>query len=313
IGLLHEFPEQIMFCSDDKHPDSLVKGHINTLCERAVNKGIPLFNILRAACINPVVHYGLSNGLLRQGDQADFILVEDLKSYRVTATYIRGTCVARDGASLIKTLPVGAINHFKCRAINAETLSSPASTQLIDGRLPVIESIDGELITRKLSFEPSLDGDLVIADPDRDILKIVVVNRYRPSPPAVAFIRNFGIKRGALASSVAHDSHNIIAVGTNDDFLAAAINMIIEKQGGVSAVSDQDSKILPLPVAGLMSAENGYEVARAYTEIDAMIKSMGSTLSAPFMTLSFMALLVIPALKLSDLGLFDGDEFRFVH
>ena len=313
IGLLHEFPEQIMFCSDDKHPDSLVKGHIDTLCERAVNKGIPLFNILRAACLNPVVHYGLSNGLLRQGDQADFILVEDLKSFRVTATYIRGICVARDGASLIKTLPVGAINHFKCRAIKAETLSSPASTQLIDGRLPVIESINGELITRKLSFEPSLDGDLVVADPDRDILKIVVVNRYQPSPPAVAFIRNFGIKRGALASSVAHDSHNIIAAGTNDDFLAAAINMIIEKQGGVSAVSDQDSKILPLPVAGLMSAENGYEVARAYTEIDAMVKSMGSTLSAPFMTLSFMALLVIPALKLSDLGLFDGDEFRFVH
>ena len=313
IGLLHEFPGQMMFCSDDKHPDSLVKGHINTLCERAVNKGIPLFNILRAACINPVVHYGLSNGLLRDGDQADFILVEDLKSFRVTATYIRGTCVARDGATLINTLPVAAINHFKCRAINAKTLSSPASTQLIDGRLPVIEPIDGELITRKLSVEPSLDGDLVVADPERDILKIVVVNRYQPSTPAVAFIRNFGIKSGALASSVAHDSHNIIAVGTNDDFLAAAINMIIEKQGGVSAVSDQDSKILPLPVAGLMSAADGYEVAGAYTEIDGMAKSMGATLSAPFMTLSFMALLVIPALKLSDLGLFDGDEFRFVH
>jgi len=313
IGLLHEFPEQIMFCSDDKHPDSLVKGHINTLCERAVNKGIPLFNILRAACINPVVHYGLSNGLLRPGDQADFVLLKDLKFFRVTATYIRGICVARDGASRIKKLPVAAINHFKCQTIKGENLSSPASTQLIDGRLPVIESIDGELITRKLSFEPSLDGDRVVADPDRDILKIVVVNRYQPSPPAVAFIRNFGVKRGALASSVAHDSHNIIAVGTNDDFLAAAINMVIEKQGGVSAVSDHDSKILPLPVAGLMSAADGYEVARAYTEIDGMVKSMGSTLSAPFMTLSFMALLVIPALKLSDLGLFDGDEFRFVH
>ncbi len=313
IGLLHEFPEQIMFCSDDKHPDSLVKGHINTLCERAVNKGIPLFNILRAACMNPVLHYGLSNGLLRQGDQADFVLLKDLKSFRVTATYIRGICVARDGASRIKKWPAAAINYFKCGSIKAETLSSPASTQLIDGRLPVIESIDGELITGKLSVEPSLDGDLVVADPDRDILKIVVVNRYRPSPPAVAFIRNFGIRRGALASSVAHDSHNIIAVGTSDDFLAEAINMVIEKQGGVSAVSDRDSKILPLPVAGLMSGADGYEVARAYTGIDAMAKSMGSTLSAPFMTLSFMALLVIPALKLSDLGLFDGDEFRFVH
>jgi adenine deaminase len=312
IGLLHEFPEHIMFCSDDKHPDSLVNGHINSLCARAVNNGIPLFNILRAACINPVLHYGLSNGLLRQGDHADFITVDNLQSFGVTATYIRGICVARDGTSLIKASPAAPINRFQCNRITPESLSSPASTQLIDGRLPVIEAIDGELITRRLLLKPTMENGQVVSDADTDVLKIVVVNRYQPSAPAIAFIKNFGIRHGALASSVAHDSHNIIAVGSSDQFISTAVNMIIDKRGGISAVSNEGAKILALPVAGLMSADDGYEVASAYTEIDAMAKSMGSPLSAPFMTLSFMALLVIPALKLSDLGLFDGEKFEFV-
>lgn len=312
IDLLHDFPDQIMFCSDDKHPDSLVQGHINQLCERAVSKGVDVFHILKAACLNPVIHYGLDTGLLQVGDPADFIVVEDVRKFKTVQTYINGQKVADSGNSLLKSVPTPPINNFHCQMPSLEMFQR-RSTEMGEGRqIPVIEALDGQLITNCLMLEPTIREGMVVSDTERDILKIAVVNRYRKAPVAVAFIKNFNLRRGAIASSVAHDSHNIIAVGADDQSLCDAINLIIAHQGGVSCVDGEIKDILPLPVAGLMSGNDGYAVAEAYTRIDRMAKSLGSGLSAPFMTLSFMALLVIPSLKLSDRGLFDGERFQFV-
>lgn len=306
--LLHDYPDHILFCSDDKHPDSLVEGHINQLCARAVAKGIDVFNVLKAACLNPVFHYNLGVGLLRNGDPADFILVEDLTHFKVLQTYIDGQLVAENGRSLISTQPAPAINNFNCSAKSVNDFAMPART----GPQPVIEALDGQLITNRLMLEPSIENGHYVSDTTKDILKIVVVNRYRNAPIATALIKNTGLQRGALASSVAHDSHNIVAIGVDDESLCKAVNLVIQHQGGVSCVDGEKEMILPLPVAGLMSAEDGYKVAEMYSAIDKAAKDAGSTLGSPFMTLSFMALLVIPHLKLSDLGLFDGDTFSFV-
>ena len=313
IDLLNDYPDEIMFCSDDKHPDSLVKGHINELCRRAAEKGINIFNIIKAACINPVKHYKLGVGLLNENDAADFVVLRDLRSFSVEKTFINGVCVADNSVSKIQSQNVETINRFDCNKISSSSLTARAKNFLINGKLPVIEALDGQLITNKLLIDPKVVGDLVEPDIENDVLKIVVVNRYFNAPPAISFIKNFGLKSGAIASSVAHDSHNIVAIGTTDELIADAINLIIEHRGGVSCVSGSEKRILPLPVAGLMSPEDGYSVAAAYTAIDRMAKDLGSTLSAPFMTLSFMALLVIPSLKLSDKGLFDGDRFQFIY
>jgi adenine deaminase len=319
IDLLHDYPNQMMFCSDDKHPDSLVIGHINQLCARAVAKGINLFKVLYAACMNPVLHYKLDVGLLQEGDPADFIVVKDLTNFKVSQTYINGELVSENGKSLIKSLSAGqadqksgVINNFSCSKKNVEEFETPLTTYNSRLTIPVIEALDGQLITNKLFVQPKVLNGKIVSDPENDILKIVVVNRYKNAPVAKAFIKNFGLKKGAIASSVAHDSHNIVAVGVDDESICRAVNLVIEQQGGVSAVDNGKEKVLALPVAGLMSNEDGYTIAEAYTAIDAMAKKLGSKLSAPFMTLSFMALLVIPHLKLSDLGLFDGDQFCFV-
>lgn len=313
--LLHDFSSQVMFCSDDKHPDSLVLSHINQLCSRAVAKGIDVFKVLRAACINPVLHYGLNVGMLRQGDPADFIIVEDLETFDVIQTYINGELVADNEQSLIKTKKAGIINNFSC------TKKQPADFEVpftIDhASLAVIEALDGQLITNKLDIKPRVQNEKIITDPENDILKIVVVNRYQNATVAKSFIKNFGLKKGALASSVAHDSHNIVAVGVDDESICDAVNRIIEVNGGVSVTWRENGEwkgsTLALPVGGLMSNEDGYAVAQSYTDIDYLAKELGSELSAPFMTLSFMALLVIPHLKLSDKGLFDGDSFKFIY
>lgn len=309
IGLLHAYPDRIMFCSDDKHPDSLMLGHINDLCARAVRKGIPLFHVLQAACINPVKHYNLNVGLLRPGDPADFIVVKDLKNFEVLATYIDGGLVAENGQSKITAAKAPVINNFNIGFTRPEDFVVPATGAV---EIPVIEALDGQLITNRIMVPPRIKDGCLIADPQNDILKIVVVNRYSAAPPAVAFIKNIGLREGALASSVAHDSHNIVAVGVNDAAICEAVNKIIEVKGGLAAVTGDKSLLIPLPVAGLMSNEDGYALAKAYMAIDQMAKEMGSAMRAPFMTLSFMALLVIPALKLSDKGLFDGENFRFV-
>lgn len=310
IGLVEAYPGRTMFCSDDKHPDSLVEGHINLLVKRALQKGIPLFSVLKAACVNPVLHYRLPVGLLRTGDPADFILVEDLNEFRVLETYVQGQKVAERGKTRIASVAVQPVNSFHCTEKQPGDFAVAADGH--PAALQVIGALDGELITEKLRQAPRIEDGFAAADPENDLLKITVINRYRQAPPAVAFVRGFGLKEGAIASSVAHDSHNIIAVGTTDAFLAAAVNLVVKHQGGISAVSAQSEKVLPLPVAGLMSDGDGYRVAEAYSGLDRMARQMGSRLRAPFMTLSFMALLVIPHLKLSDLGLFDGDHFALV-
>lgn len=313
IGLLNAYPNEIMFCSDDKHPDSLAEGHINKLCERAVAKGIDVFKVLRAACINPVEHYKLNVGLLNKDDAADFIVVKDLISFNVLQTYINGELVAENGSTKLQSIPVKAINNFSIDTIDESAVKFAIDDfHIMDGKIPVIEALDGQLITNKVLVKPEQVNNELISDIENDILKIVVVNRYSKAPVAKAFIKNISLKSGAIASSVAHDSHNIVAVGCDDASLARAINLIIEAKGGVSCVDNAgNERIVALPVAGLMSNDDGYKVAAAYTAIDKMAKALGSGLSAPFMTLSFMALLVIPHIKLSDKGLFNGDSFSF--
>ncbi len=332
IGLLADYPDQMMFCSDDKHPDSLAEGHIDRLCARAVARGIDPFSVLKAACVNPVLHYRLPIGLLQPGDAADLILVEDLKEFRVLQTYVRGELVAENGRPVDAAFgyPKGKeaageggqkpINNFHCEPRTAEDFQYPLDKWGEEENVEqvyVIEALEGQLITNKL-LVPVTDtlpsGGLLHSNISKDLLKMVVVNRYRPAPVAKTFVKNFGLKKGAMASSVAHDSHNILAVGVDDESLCRAVNLVIAQQGGISCCGEpgEPEWVLPLPVAGLMSEEDGYKVAGAYMAIDAMAKSLGSGLSAPFMTLSFMALLVIPHLKLSDLGLFDGDGFRLI-
>jgi adenine deaminase len=321
IELLNDWPDMMMFCSDDKHPDSLVLGHINLLCARAVAKGIDIFKILKAACVNPVLHYKLDVGLLREGDPADFVVVKDMKNFEVLKTFINGELVAEEGRSLIKAPESGIINNFSC---SKKSVDDFALWWNRDKENPVIEALDGQLITSRLSVEPKVEDGKIVSDTERDILKLVVLNRYKNAPVAATLIKNFGLKKGAIASSVAHDSHNIVAIGVDDESICNAVNIVIEHKGGISAASPQPlsggeepksftEMALPLPVAGLMSNEDGYMIAARYEQLDKMAKEeLGSTLTSPFMTLSFMALLVIPHLKLSDLGLFDGDKFEFV-
>ena len=311
IPLLADYPTRLMFCSDDKHPDNLAEGHINQLVKRALAKGHKLFDVLRVACLNPALHYRLPVGLLREGDPADFIMVDNLEDFNVLETYINGQKVAERGVSFLPDLRSPMVNQFDCRPCQPADLAIEAPAEQV--RLKVIEALDGQLITNALEFPARIKKGYIVPDVENDILKIVVVNRYRQAPVAVGFIKNFGLKEGAIASSVAHDSHNIIAVGCDDESLAKAINLVIEAKGGVSAIQDDKTTfLLALPIAGLMSDEDGYEVARQYTAIDDFVKKiLKSSLTSPFMTLSFMALLVIPSLKMSDLGIFDGRSFNF--
>jgi adenine deaminase len=307
-SLMHDFEDHIMLCSDDKHPDNLVEGHINQLVARAIAKGVDMFKVLKAACINPILHYKLDVGYLQEGHPADFIVLENVKEWTPTATYINGQKVAQHGQSLIERVEAGVINNFIELQVKPEDFAIPAKTP----RIHVIEAMDGQLITNDLIKEALVRDGFAQSNPTQDILKFSVINRYREAKPALAFIKNMGIKRGAIASSVGHDSHNVLVVGVDDASMARAANLVLKAKGGVAAVDGAKEEILPLPVAGLMSTEDGYQLAAAYSHIDRMTKEMGSTLQSPFMTLSFMALLVIPALKLSDKGLFDGERFAFV-
>ncbi|UYQ92274.1 adenine deaminase [Chitinophaga horti] len=309
IPLLDEHYANIMFCSDDKHPDNLEEGHIDVLVKRALARGKDVYKILQAACINPVKHYQLDVGLLQPGDPADFIVVDDLQQFNILSTYINGQKVAEAGKTLINSVPSEPVNYFDAKPHQPSDFILSATGECI--KVKVMEALEGQLITNSLEATLPVINNAIISDVTQDVLKIAVVNRYKPAPVALGFIRNFGLKEGAIASSVAHDSHNIIAVGTNDEALCEAVNEIIRCQGGITATGGASTQTLPLPVAGLMSNLDGYEVARRYSELDKAAKQLGSTLDAPFMTLSFMALLVIPHLKLSDLGLFDGDKFAF--
>jgi adenine deaminase len=298
----------MMFCSDDKHPDDLVEGHINLLVKRAVESGVNVFKALRMASLNPVRHYDLNIGLLREGEPADFIEVNNLQDFQVISTYIDGNLVASKGITLIQDIKAEQVNNFSAKAIKIEDLNLeiPNDSRYIN----TIKVNDGQLITDSFLFDlAQRDADFLTTN---DILKLVVYNRYKEDQPKLAFINGFGIKNGAIASSVAHDSHNIIAVGTSDEDIEQAINLIVREKGGISVVADEKMGVLPLPIAGLMSDKDGYEVAKDYTQIDEFAKSqLNCTLKSPFMSLSFMALLVIPSLKLSDKGLFDGNTFEF--
>lgn len=318
VPLLAEFPTQIMFCSDDKHPDTLAEGHINQLVVRALEKGHSLWQVLRAACLNPVLHYRLPVGLLREGDPADYIVVTDLTKLRVQQTVINGEIVAQNGQSMIPDWRSEPVNQFSCSPKTPADFTVKAGPSENGALIRVIEALDGQLITNELHEEAKIENGQIVPDTTRDILKLVVVNRYQDAPPAVAFIKNVGLKQGAIASSVGHDSHNITAVGCDDESICRAVNLVIEAKGGLSAVGMShnaeiaESILLPLPVAGLMTDADGYAVADQYSALDQFAKQgLGSTLAAPFMTLSFMALLVIPSLKLSDKGLFDGQTFQF--
>ena len=307
IDLLPEHYNNMMFCSDDKHPDDLLLGHINQLCERAVAKGMDIFKVLQMACINPVNHYNLEVGLLQVGDPADFILVDDLEKFKVLETYIDGELVAKNGKSFIKSVPFEVLNNFNTDIKKVADFRLASSSK----KIRVIEALDGELVTNQIAADSLIvDGNLV-SNTATDVLKMTVVNRYKNETPSIAFIKNFGIKEGAIASSVGHDSHNIIAIGVSDEAICKAVNLIIENKGGVCAVTKTTEKVVALPVAGIMSDQPAEIIGNAYAALDAMAKEMGSTLRAPYMSLSFMALLVIPSLKLSDKGLFDGNTFKF--
>ncbi len=301
--------DRVMLCSDDKHPDDLVEGHINQLVKQAVAEGYDFFDIMQTAVINPVEHYKLDVGMLRIGDEADFIVVDNLTDLNVLKTYINGIVVAENGATLIDSVFTEPINNFNCSRKSTDDFKIEATTN----KIKVIEALEGQLITKQIEVEAKIQDNNYVCDIENDILKIAVVNRYDDSKPAVAFIKNFGLRKGAIAGSIGHDSHNIIAVGTSDEMLAKAVNVIIENKGGIVAVDENEELILQLPVAGLMSLESAEIVGRKYQAIDHKAKQLGSTLKAPFMTLSFMALLVIPSIKLSDKGLFDGTNFEFIN
>ena len=306
IPLMATHPDKLMFCSDDKHPDELDDGHIDVLVRKAIALGYDVMDVLKAASLNAVRHYNLPVGLLQKGDDADFIVVDDLRNPIARQTYIKGELVAENGVPNFKYVETETPNIFERPFLYSQDLFVPDKGK----KIKVIECFDGQIITKSILADPKVVDGGIVSDVENDILKMVVVNRYQPYTPAVAFIKGFGLKRGALASSVAHDSHNIVAVGVTDNDILHAVNLLIEHKGGVTAYCGTEMVAVPLPVAGLMSNEDGFEVAQAYKNADALAKRLGSTLFAPFMTLAFMALLVIPELKLSDRGLFDVTKFE---
>jgi len=307
IDLLPEYFEHMMFCSDDKHPDDLLLGHINQLCERAVAKGIDVFKVLQVACVNPVKHYNLQVGLLQENDFADFIVVDNLENFDVLETYINGKLIAKNGQSFVQSVDFEILNNFNTDKKKVTDFEYKSNAK----KIRVIEALDGELITNKIEVDSLIENGNLVSNLANDILKMTVVNRYKNDTPAIAFIKNFGLKEGAIASSVGHDSHNIIAVGVSDAAICKAVNLVIKNKGGICAISNRQEKIVSLPIAGIMSNKPAKEIGKWYAELDEMAKELGSTLKAPYMSLSFMALLVIPSLKLSDKGLFDGTSFQF--
>lgn len=305
--LIREDHARCMLCSDDLHPDDLVLGHINLQVKKALALGYDPIHVLRCASLNPVQHYGLEVGLLQPGDAADFILVDNLDDFRIRATCIDGVMVAGDGESLIPHHHSASVNRFDAGMKTPADFGIKAEEAFIK----VIEATENQLITHKSIDRARIAGGEVVPDISRDLLKITVVNRYQDASPAIAFIRGFGLQRGAIASTVAHDSHNIIAIGTSDAEICRAVNRLIEQQGGICAVCEDESMLVPLPIAGLMSDQDGYQLAQDYAGLNHFVRRLGCPMRAPFMTLSFMALLVMPGIKLSDQGLFDGEAFTF--
>jgi len=308
IPIAKKHANKCMFCSDDKHPDDLMAGHINKMVQRAINYGVDTIDVLRIASLNPIRHYGLDVGLLQVGDPADFLVIDNLKDLTILKTFINGRLVAKNGKTLIEESSKRIVNNFYTKEKSVHDFALKGKR----GNINIIEAFDGQLITKQVMDRARVVDNYLVSDPERDILKIVVINRYEDSAPSIGFVKNFGLKKGAIASSIAHDSHNIISVGVNDMDICRAVNIIIKNKGGLSAVCGDTEKVLPLPVAGIISDLNYIEVSKKYIEMDRFAKELGSQLRAPFMTLSFMALLVIPEIKLSDKGLFDVSKFEFM-
>lgn len=300
-------PDMIMLCSDDLHPEMLMKRHINKLIAQLIKKGFNKFDVIRSATINPAEHYKLEAGLLRVGDNADFIVVDSPSKMNVKETRISGEKVFGDGKVWFSYSPGKPVNNFNSTPVSKVDISVINSGV----NMRVIEAFEGELLTKTLIIS-SGKGKYVEPDIEKDILKIVVKDRYNDSPPVTGFIKGFGLKEGAFASSVAHDSHNIIAVGTNDDDIIKAINIIVKSKGGLSVSSGGKVSSLKLNIGGIMTTRSCREVAHDYEKLSKIVKSLQCTMEAPFMTLSFMALLVIPDLKISDKGLFDVNKFELV-
>lgn len=305
--LIRDYPSEVMICSDDLHPETLRDRHLDKIIAKLINEGYDLFDVLRSVTVNPVNHYGIKAGLLQPGDLADFIIVDSPEKMNVKETWIGGQCVYSNGVSNIKRVTTEPFNNFNSSKISASDIKVLNQK----GKIRVIEAFDGELFTHGLLFDPGIEGT-ISSRPAEDILKIVVKDRYNDSKPSVGFIKGLGLKHGAFASSVAHDSHNIIAAGVDDESIVAAVNRVVEMRGGLAVVNGKKTDSLMLEIGGIMTSLSCDEVAEKYEELSSLVKAMGSPLKAPFMTLSFMALLVIPELKLSDKGLFNGKSFSFV-
>ncbi len=305
--LISYYPEKVMLCTDDLHPETLLRGHINRLVARLISMDYNIFDVVKAASVNTYEHYRISAGTLKTGDPADFIIVDDPKKMNVLQTWIDGKCVFDGEKSLFSPGEIIKVNKFKC------TRLLPDEIRVINegGKINIIVARNGELTT-DADVVPAGEKEFVTTRPEEDILKIVVKERYNDKPPAVGFIRGFGMKQGAMASSVAHDSHNIISIGTNDRDIVNAINLIVDAGGGMAVASDDGAEVLKLPVAGIMSDLPVTAMASRYEKLSETVRSLGCRLDAPFMTLSFMALLVIPKLKMSDRGLFDGLTFKHI-
>ncbi|MGC8747872.1 MAG: adenine deaminase [Candidatus Kapaibacteriota bacterium] len=310
LPLLSKYPDFVMFCTDDLHPFDLINGHINLLVKKAIHNGYDLFDVLQAVSLNPITHYNIPVGMLRVGEDADFIVVDNLNNFNIIETYIQGNLVYKNGSTLFEIGNYSTINNFNAKFKQNDDFVIKHES---NSKIRIIEVIDGSLLTNQLIDYPKIHNGFIVSDTERDILKIAVVNRYENTKPSVGFIKNFGLIKGAVATSIAHDSHNIIVIGTTDEWITKAVNLVIEHKGGIAFVDENSEDILPLPIAGLMTNEDITFVAKKYNEIEGKVKSLGSRLASPLMTISFMSLLVIPSLKIGDRGLFDVNSFSFVN
>ncbi|MCF8361840.1 MAG: adenine deaminase [Prolixibacteraceae bacterium] len=306
--LINEFPDSLMLCTDDCHPEDLIKGYINDLAKHLLNNNYSIFDILKVATKNAKEHYSLNVGLLQVTDPADFIVVDNLTDFNILNTILDGNTVYDINTEIIiKQENSVPINNFYVNILVANDILVRKESS----KLKVIDIVENSLLTQSFVNVVKNEKNFIESDIDNDILKLVVLNRYQQAKPAIGFIRGFNIKSGAIATTVSHDSHNIVAVGTNDEDLLNAISKVQKLNGGMVYTDGNDVFELPLPIAGLMSDKSCKDVAINYEEITAKVKQSGCKLHAPFMTLSFMSLLVIPKLKLGDKGLFDVTKFEF--
>ncbi len=305
------------FCflaSDDLEADDLLKGHMNLKLKEIVNLGINPFDAIRMSTFNPARHYNLNVGLLKSGDPADFVILNNLRDFNVLETYINGKLVAKDGKALFELPEVKKMNFFdiKQKNVNDFKINSNKKNGVI--KVHVIGLVENQIITKKLIETLKVDNYEILPDLGKDILRIAVAERYGNNNLALGFIKGFMLKEGAIASSVAHDSHNIISIGFEKNDITRAINTVIEMRGGLTLVRNNQVLIrIALPIAGLMSDKPAEDIVKKLNRFYLILKALGCTLNSPLMILSFMSLPVVPELKLTDRGLFDVEKFGFIN